>query len=132
MLCDKSSICAWVSARGVRNSWAAFPVNWRCAEKPSSSLLIMLLNDLLNCLNSGSTFSLISISARLFGCTFSIWAAKLQRGFNARPLTKYASTPSSCEFLRQAHLNEKVLLNNRLRRHPIRPPYPQLHSVPTR
>ena len=78
-----NSICACMSASGVRNSCAAFPVNCRCAVKPSSKRSIILLKELLNCLNSGSTSSLTFISDKLFGCTCSICAAKLRKGFSA-------------------------------------------------
>ena len=92
---ENSSTCACMSASGVRSSCAAFPVNCRCALKPSSRRSIMLLNDLLNCWNSGSTSSLIFMSAKLLGCTFSTCDAKARSGLSARPLTKYASTPPS-------------------------------------
>ena len=55
----------------------------------------MLLNDLLNCWNSGNTSSLIFMSAKLLGRTFSTCDAKARSGLSARPLTKYASTPPS-------------------------------------
>ena len=92
---EKSSICAWVKASGVLNSCAAFPVNCRWAVKPLSSRSSILLNEWQNCLNSGKTSSLNFISAKLLGCTFSTWEAKLFSDFKARPLTKYASIPPS-------------------------------------
>ena len=68
---------------GVRNSWAAFPVNCRWAVKPASSRSSIRLNGLLNCRNSGRTSSVIFMSGRLFGCTCSTWDAKVRRGLRA-------------------------------------------------
>jgi hypothetical protein len=70
------------------SSWAAFPVNCRCAAKALLSRSSILLKDWLNYLNSGSTSSFIFISAKLFSCTCSTCEVKLRRGLRARPLTK--------------------------------------------
>ena len=80
---ENKSNCACISASGVRNSWAAFPVNCRWAVKPASSRSSIRLNGLLNCRNSGRTSSVIFMSGRLFGCTCSTWDAKVRRGLRA-------------------------------------------------
>ena len=90
---EKSSSCACISESGVRNSCAAFPVNCRWAVNPSSRRSSIRLNDLTNCLSSGGTSSVIFISVKLLGWTFSTRAVKVRRGFSACPLKKYASTP---------------------------------------